>query len=59
MIEEKKYVYRNFYEEKYIFSFEEIECFDIALIHDTRTGSQVSLPHVKQQIKFEKTLIFV
>jgi hypothetical protein len=29
------------------FSFKEIECFDLALIHDTRTGSQVTLPQVE------------
>lgn len=31
--------------------FKENECFDISLIHDTRTGSEASLPRVKYSIK--------
>lgn len=40
-----------------IFFFKESECFDIALIHDTRTGSEASLPRVKSksiQFKYKK-----
>lgn len=33
--------------ETYVNRFQEAECFDLALIHDTRTGAGVSLPHVK------------
>jgi hypothetical protein len=47
MINSKMYVPINLYQENGLFSLQEIECFDIALIHDTRTGPQVILPQVK------------
>lgn len=38
--------------DEFLFVFEEIECFDLTLIHDTRTGRCVELPPVNFQLSF-------